>query len=229
MTSIRQIIAVLLVFSLAPARPAVLGIVTHADGASIGETDASEGTTVYDGDCLSTEENGTIGLRLQTVTAQLGSQSKVTFRLSENEQRPEAELASGTLVFSTRTAAGINVRADGALIHPAEEALTIGYIRVINPQELQIFARRGSMTVSYGDQSAAITEGSAYRILLDPSTTDEPAADGGKDKSSKKTGHQTAFRMILIGAAAAGAVWAIVNAMSSSTQPQRNPESPYKP
>lgn len=229
MTSIRQIIAVLLVFSLAPARPAVLGIVTHSDGASIGETDASEGTTVYDGDCLSTEESGMIVLRLQAATVQLGSQSKVIFRLAENEKRAEAELTSGMLVFSSANAADIEVLADGALVHPAEEALTIGYIRVINPQELQIFARRGSMTFSYRDQIAAIREGSAYRILLDPPTTDEPAADGGKDKSSKKTGHQTAFRMILIGAAAAGAVWAVVNAMSSSTQPQRNPESPYKP
>jgi hypothetical protein len=231
MTSARQIVATLLVFSFSPARPAVLGIVTHSAGASVGETDASEGTTVYEGDCLSTPENGMIGLRLQTANVQLGSQSRVTFRVSGPEKKPEAELASGTLVFSTANSAGLQVRADDALILPAENTQTIASVGVVSPKELRIAAARGSLTFSYLDESALIAEGAAYRVLLEPSDSraDSPAGDAGKGQPGKKPTHQHAFRFVLIGAAAGSAAWGVVRATKSPHQKHKDVESPDKP
>jgi hypothetical protein len=58
----RPMLAITLGLSLAPepdfARAIALGVVVYSDGGLIGESHASEGTTVYDGDQLSTAEDG---------------------------------------------------------------------------------------------------------------------------------------------------------------------------
>jgi hypothetical protein len=48
------------------AKPDVLGIIVGANGARLGAHSASEGTSVYDGDRLSTETGGALRLRSGT-------------------------------------------------------------------------------------------------------------------------------------------------------------------
>ena len=62
MISARHVLATAIAFSLladpTSARVAAVGFVSHADGAYIGEIPASPGTSIYDGDRLSTEADG---------------------------------------------------------------------------------------------------------------------------------------------------------------------------
>src|SRR5690348_16542968 len=105
----------LVICLLAPlefARSVALGVVVYSDGGMIGESDASEGTTVYDGDQLSTVEDGGLRVNLRAARLQLASQSSVA--LHSAEKGTQADLSSGGLVFSAALKSGMEVRANGA-------------------------------------------------------------------------------------------------------------------
>ena len=223
MNAVRQMVAIALIFSLAPrptsARSGALGVIVYCDGAHLGDNEASEGTTLYDGDQLSTEDHGELRVHTQTARLQLAGESRVTLHLAGETKNTEADLLSGTLVFSVAQASGLEVHADEARIRPAADAPTIAHVRIVGPKELRIFARRGALTFSYRGESREIPESAAYRVLLDPAENDR-TAEAEKDQNGKKAGrHHLAFVFLAIGVAAALAAIPFF----------RNPESPDKP
>src|ERR1700739_2184696 len=103
-----------------PAHTIPLGMITHAERAHVGESAASEGSTIYQGDRLSTESGGLMRISSSGLALQLEAQSTLVLRHPANpEAGTTAELASGTLVFSAAKAGNIIVMADDALIRPA--------------------------------------------------------------------------------------------------------------
>jgi hypothetical protein len=209
----------LMISLLAPpefARSVALGVVVYSDGGMIGESDASEGTTVYDGDRLSTMEDGGLRVNLRTARVQLANQSTVA--LHSAEKGAEADLSSGGVVFSAALKSGIEVHANGAEIRPAADGPTIGHVLIAGPKDLRIFARRGALEFSYRGESRVISEGAAYRVQLNPVGEN---AEADSDPNPIKTGsHKPLFIFIAIGAAAA--VASIIHVF-------RNIESPEKP
>jgi len=188
--SIAQIsVAAALAISLAnmpaatPMHP--LGIVTEANEATLSNSSVSAGATLCDGDRLSTEPDGALRLRSAAAMIYLSGSSDVILRsMPENEKSTEAELTSGTLIFSTRQAAAIEVRADDAFIRPAADGATVGQIIIAGPKKLYVYARRGSLIFLYHDESELIAEGESFRVPLDP-PDEAPAAkldakSGGK-------------------------------------------------
>jgi hypothetical protein len=182
-------------------------MVTHAERAHLGTVEASVGSTIYDGDRLSTDAGGVLRVSAIALTLQLDSNSFVTLR---DARAPEgdiqAELGSGTVVFSSGQAGNIAVLADDALIRPAAHAFTVAHIRVAGPRELRIYAQRGALDFSYHGQSAAILEGTAYRVLLDPSEREiDAAADSGRGRNPPAKGH-VKFVLLTIAIAAGGTI-----------------------
>jgi hypothetical protein len=187
---------------LSPARVAAVGVVSHADRAHIGEAAASSGTTVYDGDRLSTEADGVLRLNAGTTAFHLAPQTSLAVRLTDSGQSTQVELAAGTLVFSSANAPAVAVRANNAWIRPASNAPTVAHIRIVNRKELRISAQRGSLRFSYEGESAVIPEGVAYRVLLDPQ--DNPASPSARSQPVGKSGKiRKSFLFIAIAAAAA--------------------------
>src|SRR5690348_10863649 len=93
--------ASLLVVGPSPATVVALGMVTHAERAHLGEAAASVGSTIYDGDRLSTETGGVLRVSAPSLTLQLGAQSILVLRHDASTAGSvEVELACGTLVFS---------------------------------------------------------------------------------------------------------------------------------
>src|SRR5260370_8491444 len=137
--SSRHVLATVLALSLAsepsPARVAALGVVSHADRAHIGEVPASSGTTVYDGDRLSTEANGVLRLNAGTTALHLAPQTSLTVRLTASGQSTQVELAAGMLVFSVANPPAVAVHANNAWIRPASSAPTVAHIRLVNPHQ----------------------------------------------------------------------------------------------
>src|SRR5436305_9916729 len=208
----RSILAITLGLSLTPepgfTRTIALGVVVYSDGGLIGGSDASEGTTVYDGDQLSTAEDGGLRVNLRTARLQLASKSSV--ELHSLEKGAEAELSSGSLVFSTAAKTGLEVRANGAEIRPAADGPTIGHIRIVGPKELRILARRGDLEFSYRGESRLIREGSAYRVELVPAN-DSAAAEPNPQQNKWAGGAKPLFLFFAIGAATGAAVAGIVH------------------
>jgi hypothetical protein len=185
----------------------------------LGLAAASVGSTIYEGDRLSTVDGGAMRISGSGLTLQLDTRSSVTLRRTAPAGTVQAELGLGTLIFSAAQGSAISVLADDALLRPVGIASTMAHIRVVSPKELRIYAQRGALDFSYHGESAVIPEGSAYRVLLDPSEKD--SAEGSKsDHPGKKLAKiPMKFLLIAIGIAVAVAIPLV----------SQNSESPDRP
>jgi len=88
-------------FLLAPlygAPSASLGTIVYANRAHVGAAQASVGATVFGGDRLSTEQPGSVQVRVGAARLLLSSSSSATF---SEEASPAATLTIGSATFST--------------------------------------------------------------------------------------------------------------------------------
>jgi hypothetical protein len=204
-----------------PSRPNVipLGTVTHAEQAHLGTVEASVGSTIYDGDRLSTGIDGMLRISSRTVTLQLAAESTLTIR---QRSRPDgdilAELTSGILVLAAAPNASVAVAADEASIRPAGSTSIVTYVRIVNKRELRISTQRGAVEFSYRSESELIPEGKTLRVLLDPSEK-EVAEASESGQSTKKPGKPPKFILIAIGFAAGLTIPMVVRAFESPNRP----------
>ncbi|HEY4818911.1 MAG TPA: hypothetical protein VIH67_15900 [Candidatus Acidoferrum sp.] len=203
-----------------PAKVIPLGIVTHAERAHVGDAATSVGSTIYEGDRLSTDVGGALRINGHAVTLQLDAQSLLIVRQSTSPVGDIlAELASGTLIFSAAPNAGIAVAADDASIRPARKASTIAYIRVVSRKELRISAQRGAVEFSYHGESEVIMEGKTYMVLLDPSEKETVAALGSEQAKKGSINHRPTFLLLAITFTAAVVIPVIIHALESPDRP----------
>jgi hypothetical protein len=165
-----------------PGATPPLGIVTQSSKGHLSTADASAGATIYDGDKLSTDAGGTLRLRTGASLLYLASQTSVTLRRAATGAL--ADLAGGSLVFSSAQTAAMEVHARDARIRAAENVPTVAQISVIGPKELRVTARRGALEVTYREETERISEGASYRVLLDPTPDEIPPALSGRGPSS---------------------------------------------
>ena len=189
-------------------------MVAHADRAHVGQAAASVGSTIYDGDQLSTEAGGVLRISGPALTLQLDAQSILILRHpADTDDSIQADLACGTLVFSAAQKGSISVVADDALIRAAAKVATLAHIRVVNSKELRIYAQRGALEFSYHGESEVIAEGAAYRVLLDPSEKEAAALESEPAKVHYK------FLLLVIGIAAGIAIPVVIHDMESPDKP----------
>lgn len=202
-----------------------LGTVIAADRAKVGEASADVGTTVYGGDILSTEMQGSVQVRAGAARLLLLSYSQAT--VNDSEGAPSARLLRGTATFSTGNAHAFILYASTASIRPQTDAPTIGQVTFINEKELQVTARRGGLTVTVEGESQVIKEGQSYRVMLDPTAAEpqEPAGAGSGNQGPRGNGGgplkagRSRFLILVIGITAAGTGVAIYKALESETRP----------
>ncbi len=106
--------------------------------------------------------------------------------VNEDGGMPTATLVRGSGTFSTSGAKAFALNALTAVIKPMSDEPTIGQVTVLGEKQLLVkcIARR-SLTITVGDDSRVIPEGSAYRIVLDPSAEeaqDQPPPQGAGAK-----------------------------------------------
>lgn len=209
--------ALLLANSAAPADIGVIGVVTQASRAHIGNGSASAGSTLYDGDRLSTEAGGQVGIRGSGTLLRLGAETNVTLRRDPTQKRTSVELASGAVVFSTLSASAFEIRADGAIIRAAADQPTVADVRVVSSKSLMVVARLGTLEFSYGGQVEAIPEGASYRVVLDP--TEHSAADHGTSQGDQPQLKKPKFLFIAVAAIAVATGIAVHEALESPDKP----------
>lgn len=210
-----------------PAKIASLGLIMHAERAHVGEATASAGSTIFEGDRLSTEPDGLLRIAIPALTLQLGGQSALVLGRAVDPEGIVAELASGTLLFSATPTGSIVIAANEALVRPAGNVATVAHVRMVNPKELRIYAQRGTLEFSYRGESETIQEGKPCRVILDPTET-EVAALGSDPAIKPSATHHPTFILVAI-AAAAGVAIAIPMMMHSDESPDRpGPKPPKK-
>jgi hypothetical protein len=216
-------IAFLLAGTSAPAPPAILGVVVLADRARLNNGAVSEGATVYEGDHISTEERGALRLLCKAALLELHEKSAALVRhVGGGAQglEAQAELLQGTLVFSTAWPGKLEIEARAAHFRPAGNGRTAALVSVIGPKEFHIYARRGDVLLSYRGESATITEGESYKVILDP------PEDGSEKKQTTPPAHRPSKAFLLI-AGGAGAVAAA--AIVYNNRDHKDMESPDRP
>jgi hypothetical protein len=229
MAGTQRLLSITMAFSLAgipgTARPDALGIVVKADHASLGSQAAAEGTTVYDGDRLSTEAKGSLQLLIGDAMLYVAEQSSVIVhedaRIATKEF--EVELVSGAAVLSVTAGTTAEIVASSARVRPMAETRGVVQVQLVGAHELIVFARRGPAQISYRGESETIAEGKSYRVMLNPSDDGASGVQGAKrsGKSNK------AFVVIAIGVATAAGITALWKGTGRGVE--RGVESPDQP
>src|ERR1700722_6221038 len=201
-----------------------LGILTMAYGAHLNASDVFAGLSVFDGERVSTDPNGKIGVRIGASVITLVERSSAT--LQRGGDGAHVDLAAGSLYLLSVGSNPLEVHVEGALLRPHSAHNSQAQIMMFAPKVLQITTRLGSLDFCYGREFRVLPEGQTYRIYLesedDPRGT--PDAGDGTGEAGVSTGTKVAY-FIVAGAGAGLAAWGIHDLIQSSN----GVESPAKP
>lgn len=228
----QRLLAIAMTFFVAGAPggggASALGTVVQAEHASLGPDAAAQGTTIYDGDRLSTGDGGSLQLMVGEAMLSLAERSGVIVHggASRAQEVLEAELVSGNVVLSTTAGSGGEIVASSAYIRPLAETRGVVQVRIVTANELIVLARRGAAEVSYRGESETIAEGKAYRVLLNPAERGAGGAGNAGDDQRPTPPKRKALILILLGAGAVAAALIIPHVMGGSGPGVESPDRP---
>ena len=187
----------------APVNPASapLGWVLQAERAHLGADLTSGGATIYEGDRLETQDDGTLRARLGNSQMYLRQST-----LAEVHGLPNGFLASllrGTVIASSPEGQTFQVLADGATIRPVGTRATVAQITWLSANELLLTSNVGAIQVSLdGGDVKTIEAGNSYRMEIAP---DPPDPQGGTQHGGRN--HAVYFWIAAASVAAGIGVW----------------------
>jgi len=207
-----------------PKPTSSLGTIVTAEHARVGDSAAEVGTTVFSGDRLSTDQQGSLQIRAGAARLLLQSDSAAV--VDDSEGAPSAKLVLGTATFSTGNAKAFTLYASRAAIRAQSDAPTIGQVTYLSEKELLVISKRGPLTITVDGETQLIDEGASYRVVLEPPTMAQGPEGAGSGKKEKGVGNGPPLRAgrsyFLIGAATVTAVitgLAISEALESPNRP----------
>lgn len=192
---------------------AALGMVIQAQGAQVDRTTATGGSTVYPGDKLATNADGSMRLRVGAAQFYLLASSAAT--LAGGSNVVTADLTQGTIGFSSSGNEAIQVRTEQAVIRPKTSQPTHARVTIVNPNQLIVSSYKGPLEVKVGDETYSIPELTSYRVDI---IEDQ---DSGPDRSGSKTVRKTHAMLVLLGLIAIGGAMAYLvhRALESPNHP----------
>jgi len=207
--------------SLCGAGPkAPLGILTLAYDAHLNEAAAFPGLSVFEGEDLSTEREGRVGVRVGRATIWLAGSSGAT--LHGIDGGAHVDLTAGTVSFSSPENAIVEIHAEEALLRPERNQLTKAEVTILAPSVLQVRAQRGDLAFRCREEFQVLPEGAIYRIYLDSAAEPQGIGNSGAQKSTRLR----KVSYFVVGTAGAGlTAWGIYEAAHSGS----GMESPAKP
>jgi hypothetical protein len=176
-----------------PGQTAALGVVTQSIGGHLGTAAASEGATIYEGDRIETEENGSLSLRAGTVQLSLSANSLVVMKHDESGLTPTLE--RGSVVFRTESG-GLRLNAADVAVRPQSPAPTLGQM-TLETCAVVVTSNVQALEVTAGPETKIVEEGKSYRVLLV-----DGACSANSHRSPLATGKSRFLVLTLIGAGA---------------------------
>jgi hypothetical protein len=215
---------------------AALGLVARAQKAHIGELPLTEGSTIYSGEYVSTEDEGSLLIRMGGLSLELQSSSAA--HVYRTPYGAIAELDRGTAVYTT-PGGGENlvIVASDVRVTPVLTAADIGRVTINDLCNVTVASQRGKADVRVGSESHYVEEGKAYRVHAENEISYHqwvsPDVDNYHEYHSHKpcaaiktvkgnapvAAGQSRF-MLVTGIVAGGlTVWAVTEAMESPSRP----------
>jgi hypothetical protein len=146
-----------------PAPAQVLGIIVKCSGASIGSASASEGASIYSGDYLSTNDNGSLLVRVATLSFQLEASSAL--HIYRSPYGAVIELDRGTVIYTTPGGKeNLVIVAADVRVTPDPSLPDLGRVSIDNPCEVSVYSQRGQANAQSGKENHLIEQGKAYRV-----------------------------------------------------------------
>jgi hypothetical protein len=212
----------LVFFTVPPALAGHLpvGILTLAIHAHLDDAAAFPGLSVFEGERLSTEVEGRLGIRAGHSVLTLGGRTQV--ELVSLGSGLHVDVGGGSVHFFSVENELIELHAEEAIVWPASPQTAQGSITILGPKVLQITAERGNLNFRYHEEFQTLPEGQTYRVYLDSPTGTGEVSVAAANKAAM-SGKVTYF---IVGVGVAGsAAWGIHDALRSSNPPI----SPVKP
>lgn len=198
----------------AAASEPVLGVITQAQRGNVGDRSAITGSSIFDGDFLQTDMDGSLRVRLGSSQAYFFDGGAAVLRQSADGF--SVSLTRGGVVLSSGPGQAFHLLADGATIQPNTSQPTVAQVTWVSAKELVVASRKGPLQVSMGDETQTIADGASYRMVINP-----PAAAAAKTPGAvpqAKAG-SNAFVLVLIGAAVAAVAVGVVLTVESPSRP----------
>ena len=189
-----------------PANPASvpLGSVMQAERAHLGADITSGGATIYDGDRLETQEDGTLRARLGGSQMYLRPSTVADVHGLSNGY--SASLLRGTVIASSPEGQTFQLLANGATIRPADTHATVAQVTWVNPRELLLSSNLGAIQVSFEGDVKTIEAGNSFHMEIEPSNQD-PGPQGSGAPTHGGNNHAIYILIAVAGAATAIGVW----------------------
>src|ERR1700675_4533482 len=178
-----------------------LGILTLAYGAHLNASDAFAGLSVFDGERVSTDPGGKIGVRVGASVITLVGQSGAT--LQRTGEGAHVDLDAGSMYLWSAESSPLEVHVGGALLRPHGNRSVQAQILMFTPKILQITTRQGSLDFSYHAELRVLPEGQTYRIHLE--SQDDPRGTPEAGDQAEKAGMSTAAKVAYFIVGGAGA------------------------
>jgi hypothetical protein len=189
-----------------PANPASapLGSVVQAERAHLGADITSGGATIYDGDRLETQEDGTMRARLGGSQMYLRPSTVADVHGLSNGY--SASLLRGTVIASSPEGQTFQLLANGAIIRPADTHAAVAQVTWVNPKELLLSSNLGVIQVSFEGDVKTIEAGNSFRMEIEPSNQN-PGPQGSGAPTHGGNNHAIYILIAVAGAATAIGLW----------------------
>src|SRR5271156_232178 len=151
----------LLLGAVLPGQTAPAGVVQQSANARLNTTDATIGTTIFDGDRMETQEKGALSLRSGQVQLTLAEQSTVWMNHENLILTPT--LQRGTVIFRAENGTGVEIKADDVRVRPHSPVLTVGEV-TLQDCDILVTARTQDLEVTAGKETKILEEGKTYRV-----------------------------------------------------------------
>jgi len=140
-----------------------LGLVAKTTGGHIGNVDAIEGSSVYSGDSLSTDDDGSLLVRIGPLSLEL--QGSTTVHIYRAPYGAVVELNHGTVLYTTPGGSqNLVIVASDVRVTPDLSVPDFGKVSMDNPCEITVYSQRGDANVKVGSENRTVEQSKAYRV-----------------------------------------------------------------
>ncbi len=142
---------------------AALGLVATATNAQIGNAAVSAGSSIYSGDYLSTSDNGSLLIRMGSLSLEL--QASTGVHIYRAPYGAVVELNRGAVLYTTPGGPqNLVIVASDVRVTPLISAPDFGRVSLDDPCQITVYSQRGQATVRVGSENRTVEEGKAYRV-----------------------------------------------------------------
>lgn len=143
-----------------------LGMVAKSLSARVGNNVANDGETVFSGDLVSTQDGGSLLVRIGTLSLQLESNSSAY--IFRTPYGGIVELLKGSAVYERPGGSqNIVIVASDVRVTPVLSSPGMGRVRLDDPCKISVTVQRGQAAVRVGTESKLIEGGKSFRVAAE--------------------------------------------------------------